>query len=137
MINLANVNLQHLYYFHVVASQGSIKVASKELHLTQPAVSMRIRSLEENLEITLFDRKQRELRLTSGGQCLFEYTTQIFSLTQKALSSLAPRTLPKRLLRAGFVPSVSKSFVHDVLKPLWDREVILEVSHGAHSELIA
>jgi LysR family transcriptional regulator, transcriptional activator of nhaA len=47
---------QHLYYFWVVATEGSIVAACKRLHLSQPTVSAQIRALERTLGETLFDR---------------------------------------------------------------------------------
>lgn len=135
MINLSACNLQYLYCFHVVASEGSIKAAANKLRVTQPAVSMRLKNLESDLNAPLFDREFRSLRLTSSGQSLLEYTEQIFALTFEALSSLVTIEKPKATLRAGIVPSVSNAIVHDVLRPFWHKDQILQVTYGTYTDL--
>ncbi len=43
------INLNKLYYFYVVAKEGSVKAASTKLHLTQPTISAQVKQLEEDL----------------------------------------------------------------------------------------
>lgn len=134
-MNLAQSSLQHFYYFHVVATQGSIKTAARVLHLTQPAVSLRIKSLEASLDTQLFDRDFRRLKLTPAGQSLLEFTGPIFALAEKAVNSLSPSKTAAKVLKIGFVPSVSINRVHKVIEPMWKSGLILQVSQGAYSEL--
>ena len=134
MINPFN-NLQQLYFFHVVTVEGSIKGAAKKLHLTQPAVSIRIKTLEQELGSKLFSREFRKPILSPSGRTLHEYTTKIFSLTQEALSSIGACQIQEKVLRTGFVPTVSKGIVHDILKPLWKKYQTLQVFHGDYLAL--
>ncbi len=66
-----------LRVFHAVAEAGSITHAGETLHLSQPAVSRQIRSLELAMGATLFHRHPRGLLLTSEGEILFEATQEI------------------------------------------------------------
>jgi len=66
-----------LRVFHAVAEAGSITHAGETLHLSQPAVSRQIRSLEAAMGATLFHRHPRGLLLTSEGEILFEATQEI------------------------------------------------------------
>lgn len=79
-----------LKVFRVVAERLNYRRAAEELHLTQPAVSAQIHSLEEKLGITLFDRIGRETSLTEAGATLLEYVRQIESITNEAIAALAP-----------------------------------------------
>lgn len=135
MKNLANFNLQQLYYFFVVAKEGSIKAAARKLHVTQPAISLRIKNLEDELDTPLFERNHRKIELNFTGRQLFKYADEIFDLTQKALISVTEAEKPKGKLRAGIIPSISKAAVHDVLRPLWKKDLILHVSQGNYTEL--
>ena len=45
------INLNKLYYFYIVAKEGSVKSASEKLHLTQPTISSQIKELEEDLSL--------------------------------------------------------------------------------------
>lgn len=56
--------------FLAVADSGSFSAAAQQLYLTQPAVSKRLAALEKELEIRLFDRIGRRVRLTHAGEVL-------------------------------------------------------------------
>ena len=79
-----------LRVFRVVADTMNFRRAADELHLTQPAVTAQIKSLEESLGIALFDRIGREIKLTPAGATLLEYVRQIEALTNDAIAALAP-----------------------------------------------
>ena len=64
------MNLNELQAFLAVADTGSFSRAAERLHLTQPAVSKRIRALEDELECRLFDRVGRRIYLTDAGRVL-------------------------------------------------------------------
>ncbi len=63
-----------LRIFHAVADAGSLTHAGDVLHLSQSAVSRQIRSLEDELNATLFHRHARGLILTEQGELLFDAT---------------------------------------------------------------
>ena len=79
-----------LKVFRVVADLLNYRRAAEELHLTQPAVTAQIRSLEEGLGIALFDRIGRETRLTPAGTTLLQYVRRIEAIANDAISALAP-----------------------------------------------
>jgi DNA-binding transcriptional LysR family regulator len=58
--------------FCYAASLGSVSKAAKRMYLSQPAVSQQIQSLENELAVTLFDRRGSKMRLTHDGELLFE-----------------------------------------------------------------
>lgn len=58
--------------FDAVAREGSFSKAAKRLHLTQPAVSLQVRMLEEAYRVSLFDRTKEGVALTDMGQSLFK-----------------------------------------------------------------
>lgn len=73
-----------LYYiFNCVAQAGNISHAAKQLYISQPAVSKAVAALEENLQVTLFARSSRGVRLTSEGQLLYEHTRQAFDILSR------------------------------------------------------
>lgn len=79
-----------LKVFRVVADTLNYRRAAEELHLTQPAVTAQIRSLEEGLGIALFDRMGRETTLTAAGTTLLEYVRKIEVIANDAVAALAP-----------------------------------------------
>ena len=64
------MELTQLAAFAAVYEQGGFSAAAEQLHLTQPAVSKRVRQLEEALGVTLFDRVGRRVALTEAGRAL-------------------------------------------------------------------
>ncbi len=78
-----------LRVFRVVAEGLNFSKAAEELHLSQPAITSQIRTLEEGLGISLFDRVGRNTTLTPAGNALLPYARQIEALTNEALAALA------------------------------------------------
>jgi DNA-binding transcriptional LysR family regulator len=79
-----------LRVFRVVADTLNFRRAADELHLTQPAITSQIKSLEESLGIALFDRISRDIKLTPAGTTLLQYVRQIEAMTNEAVAALAP-----------------------------------------------
>lgn len=71
-----NISLYRIFY--VVAKQGNISHAAKDLYISQPAISKAIAKLEENLNVTLFRRSSRGVQLTQEGQVLYEHAAIAF-----------------------------------------------------------
>ena len=61
------MELSHLRVFLEVAEYLNFSKAAKKLHLSQPAVSIKIKSLEKFLKVELFERTQNKLELTKAG----------------------------------------------------------------------
>lgn len=76
-----NLSLYHV--FNCVAETGNISQASKLLYVSQPAVSKAIASLEEIMNLTLFIRNSRGVRLTEEGQLLYQYTKESFEILKQ------------------------------------------------------
>jgi len=109
-------SLDTLRVFSIAARHLSFTKAADELHLTQSAISHRVRALEEELGVTLFDRLPRRLELTRAGRVLARRVDQAIAditrtiadldigdnarrLTVTVLPSLASRWLVPRLPR--------------------------------------
>jgi DNA-binding transcriptional LysR family regulator len=67
---------QLLVFFHV-ANEKSMTLAAESLCLTQPTVSIHIKSLEESTHMKLIEIKRKKLRLTANGEVLYHYCMQI------------------------------------------------------------
>ena len=80
--------LQGLLTFHTVAVENSFSGAAKVLHVTQGAVSHRIRALEDELGFALFLRRSRSVELTEQGQILFTSVADAFSRLNAAVIEL-------------------------------------------------
>lgn len=103
-----NLDLASLRSFVTVADVGGVTRAAGYLNLTQSAVSMQIKRLEEALGMTLFLRAARKLALSPEGEQLLSYGRRMLALNDEALSQLAA-TCCQGEIRLG-VP-------HDVVYP--------------------
>lgn len=85
---MTNINFHQLHIFHSVAKLGSFSKAAEELSITQPAVSIQVRELENTLGAPLIHRLRRGLQLTDTGDAVFGYTQRIFSLSEEMCSAV-------------------------------------------------
>ncbi|WP_274361307.1 LysR family transcriptional regulator [Paenibacillus thermotolerans] len=74
------MNVRHLEIFIEAASAGNISEASKRLHMSQPAVSMQIKRLEEQYGLPFFAAHPKGVMLTDAGQTFLHYAEHIVSL---------------------------------------------------------
>ena len=81
-------NLARYKIFLSVAENKSISRAAASLYISQPAVSMAVRKLEENLNTTLFIRKSKGVELTEKGKFLYDSAKKAFLMLSDAEKSL-------------------------------------------------
>ena len=114
---MAWLNYHHLLYFWTVAREGSITRAAGALHLTQPAISAQLRTLEQALGEKLFERRGRHLALTDTGRLVYRYAEEIFSIGRELQETLAgrPTGRPTRLV-VGVVDSMPKLMIYRLLE---------------------
>jgi LysR family transcriptional regulator, transcriptional activator of nhaA len=117
------LNYHHLLYFWVVAREGSITQASKQLRLAHPTISGQIHQLEEALGEKLFLRQGRNLALTDAGRLAFRYADEIFALGREFQEAIKGRSSkqPMRLV-VGVSDVLAKSIVHRILEPAFQLE---------------
>ncbi len=83
---MRNLNLDQLQALVEVVELGSISAAARHLNLTQPAVSLQIRELEQRLGTPLLRRAGRQATPTSAGRELADHARAIFETTRRALT---------------------------------------------------
>jgi LysR family transcriptional regulator, transcriptional activator of nhaA len=133
------LNYHHLLYFWAVAKEGSLRLASEVLHVSQPSISAQLKQLEESLGAPLFTRTTRRLILTDTGQTVLEYAEEIFSLGRELLTAVRqePGERPLRL-HVGVADSVPKIIVRKHLTPVFELGRLVRVicREGSLEELI-
>ncbi|SFA85504.1 transcriptional regulator, LysR family [Poseidonocella pacifica] len=83
-----NIDLTALRSFVAVADAGGVTRAAGMLNLTQSAVSMQLKRLEENLGLQLLDRSQRQIAPTASGEKLLSYARRMLDLNDEAYARL-------------------------------------------------
>ncbi|NMB08343.1 MAG: LysR family transcriptional regulator [Tissierellia bacterium] len=82
------MNLDYLRSFYITVQCNSISKAAKELHLTQPGLSMQIQNLEDEVGATLLIRSNKGVELTEEGRVVFEHAATMLSLENNIKKSL-------------------------------------------------
>lgn len=83
-----NLDLTALRSFVAVADTGGVTKAAGLLHLTQSAVSMQLKRLEESLDAPLLDRAGRGIALTAQGEQLLSYARRMLVLNDEVYGKL-------------------------------------------------
>jgi LysR family transcriptional regulator, cell division regulator len=95
------MELSDLVTFSAVARCGGITRAAGELNTVQSNVTNRIRSLEGEIGVALFERHSRGMTLTSAGRRLLPYAERMTSLTREAINAARDDGVPKGRLAIG------------------------------------
>jgi len=95
MVQRVNVGLRALRTFCVAARHESFRTAGEELFITASAVSHQIKSLEQELGETLFDRNSRDLRLTEVGRALLDEAGPLIDQLDTVVARYQKRSRPR------------------------------------------
>ena len=112
---------RNLDTFYWVATLRSFRKAAEKLLLTQPAISARIASLEEALNVALFDREGRSIQLTPHGRKLLAYAEKFIRLEEAMLKDFGREGGAGATLRVG---------VSETLVATWFPAFLAELSSG-------
>lgn len=115
------MTIRHLKIFLSVCDNGcNTTKAAEELHMTQPAVSLAIRELEQYYGVVLFDRIGRRLKITEAGQRLGEYSSHILSLFDDM--EMGMRNWDSfGILRVGSSITIGSQFLPNYVKAFYNR----------------
>lgn len=136
---MRGINLDHLRTFADVAELGSFSAAAERLGLTQPAVSLQIRQLEQRLGVRLLERTGRRSGPTAAGLVLLEHARRIEAAVGGALDALAEHaTGVAGRVRLGTGATACTYLLPGLLRRLKSRHPSLEivVSTGNTSEML-
>jgi DNA-binding transcriptional LysR family regulator len=105
---IRNLDLTALRSFVTIADAGGVTRAAGFLNLTQSAVSMQIKRLEDLLQVELLDRSARKIALTAAGEQLLGYARRMLTLNDEVLG---------RLMHDEFEGTLTLGVPHDIVYP--------------------
>lgn len=112
-----DINLELYKIFYAVAQSKNITKASKELNISQPAISKHIKNLEENLGGKLFVRTKRGVNLTKGGEELYKYVKEALEYIKNAENKFSELVnLETGTIRIGVSTTLAKHFLLPYIK---------------------
>ncbi|PWE33741.1 LysR family transcriptional regulator [Maritimibacter sp. 55A14] len=110
-----NLDMTALRSFVTVADAGGVTRAASLLHLTQSAVSMQLKRLEESLELQLLDRSARRIALTAAGEQLLGYGKRMLALNDEVWARLTHQEFEGEVL-LGVPDDIVYPYIPKVLK---------------------
>ena len=118
LLNLSTFELRQICYFLTVVDAGnSMSRAAERLNIDQPPVSQRIRSLEKQLKVKLFDRSTRPMQLTAAGEAFgAESRMAIAHLDRAITQSRQAQQGTIGSLRIGIASSIANSLLPELLQ---------------------
>ena len=113
------LTLRQLRYFHVLAQEGHFGRAAESASISQPALSMQIKELEEGLGIQLFERTARQVRLTAFGELFSDRAVEILRSVDELedLARVSKGQLSGRF-RLGIIPTIAPYLLPAVMQKL-------------------
>jgi DNA-binding transcriptional LysR family regulator len=113
---LENVlNLKQLEAFYLVVKNGSYTKAAEELNVTQPAVTMQVKSLEKSLNLKLIQQSGKKVQLSEAGELLYQYAGKIFDLVGEANEKMRDF---KKLMRGSLRIGTTKNYARYIMPSL-------------------
>lgn len=142
-----SISIRQLRYFIKIVETGSMTRAAAELNVSQPALGLQIKKLEENVGLRLLSRHSRGVAPTAGGKYLYEKSKAVVELlaqTRNDLRALGPaasdRTVERReRISFGLTPSIIRQVGASMLIDLQlsNPHVLLNVVESFSKEMEA
>ncbi|MDG2286814.1 MAG: LysR family transcriptional regulator [Alphaproteobacteria bacterium] len=121
------MSLRQLETLVAIADAGSFHAAAGRLSITQSAVSMQMKALEEDLQTPLFDRSRRPPTLRENARPLIEQARHILRLYESFQIDARADGAVAGILRIGVIPTASTGILPDALAILRERTPRLQV----------
>jgi LysR family transcriptional regulator, hca operon transcriptional activator len=113
------MELRHLRYFVAVAEAGSLTVAARKLHTSQPSLSRQIRDLESEIGVQLLGRSARGVELTAGGRAFLDHARAVLSQAEAAAEAARRVAHPaKPYFAMGFLTGHELTWMPEALQIL-------------------
>jgi len=109
------LNLKQLEAFYLVIKRKSFTRAAEELNVTQPAVTIQVKSLEKSLNLRLIQHIGKRIQLTEAGELLYQYAEKIFDLVSDANEKMRDF---KKLMRGTLQIGTTKNYARYIMPSL-------------------
>lgn len=112
------MNTKQLQYFQTIMQVGSFQRASAILGVAEPTISNGIKSLEQKLGVTLFDRQKRQVQPTAAAQAYYYYVNQALTAFENGQRQV--QAIPRATaIKVGFFYSLGAYFLPALMREFW------------------
>ncbi|WP_297134454.1 LysR family transcriptional regulator [Terrisporobacter sp.] len=139
------MNLQQLEYFKIIAETRNFTTASNILSVTQPALSKAISKLEEELDVSLFEKEGRNIKITKFGEEFFKYVDSALNEIERGKEKLKDMKKSNdrvisissnHCIGSTFIPFLISNFINNKLQVKFNinnqstEEILKDLQHG-------
>jgi LysR family nitrogen assimilation transcriptional regulator len=132
------LSVRKLVYFLRVAEAGGMRPAAASLNVSQPALGMQIKELENSLGVRLFERHNKGIVLTPAGSTFLPHAREAVEAIQRAERSVGLMQRPNAPVRLGVTPSIGRVAALQLLSmgQTEDAELTFLLHENVGSELV-
>jgi LysR family transcriptional regulator, transcriptional activator of the cysJI operon len=130
------MNVNHLKAFYEVAKAKSFTLGAKQLNVSQPTLSMQVKSLEKRFAVPLIKRNKKTFELTEEGNIVFGHAEKIFFLLRELKKELENFETNNMII--GSTPYISNHVLPDVLLAIQEKysNVKVQIYTGLSQEVL-
>lgn len=121
------IDFKQIEAFVWVAELGGFRAAAEKLNTTQPSISQRIAGLEAALEVRVFDRGARGIKLTDKGQELLSHAQRMLDMRTDMLRAAKAQNAIRGLLRLGVAETIVQTWLHNLIDHLHQEYPALDI----------
>ncbi len=126
------MTLSQCIYFQAVCKYQNVTLAANALFVSQPTISIAIKELEQEFDVRLFFRKNKQLILTKEGAYLLEQVNKILSIQEEIKVSMRDFSDSHPVLRLGLTPILSIYFFDHFFRPFQEMHPNIQLEISEH-----
>lgn len=133
------MTFSQIIYFQAVCKYQNVTLAANALFVSQPTISVAIRELEQEFNVRLFFRKNKQLILTKEGEYFLSQVNEILALRNNLNTNMRQFSDSHPVLRLGLTPILSIYFFNHFFLPFQDAypNVQLEISEHSRDDIFS
>ena len=122
------MKIQQLRYFQAAYKYENMSMASRELHISQPSISMAIKELESEFNTVLFSRSGKKLLPTKEGDLFFVLSTSLTNQVEMIKKTMVESCHPANSIHLGLTPMIDEFFFTPILKSFLQKYPDMHIS---------
>ena len=108
------MRISSLIYFYEVAQLKSISKVSNKFHISQPALSHQLSSLEKELGVKILERSNKGVKLTDKGKILYNYSKEMIKLHNSLLDDISMESETKKEIKINILSTYGNFLVDNI-----------------------